>query len=308
MALELPGDRGKSRLHWFFAILLLAMLAVVLVYSYKTDLRLEDVLGNMAKKNELISQMRTDLLKSVEAEKNAVLADTDEESRKFAKEAFDAEAAVNQERALFGQFVDSGRSGEEMKLLGEFDKCWDEFQKIDKQLLDFAVRNTNLKAAALSFGKGKEAVSRFEQALANLIENESASPEGPQVAKRVYSALSGILSIYSLEAPHIIASSDRRMDEIESEMNSAAGRVKSDLAALEGLVKGEGKTQLGEAESAFADFLKINEEVLMLSRQNTNVKSMELSLGAKRKITAQCVESLDALQNAVRSKSFRATR
>ncbi len=308
MALELPGDRGKSRLPWVFGVLLLAMLAVVLIYSYRTDIRLEDVLGNMAKKNELISQMKTDLLKSVEAEKNAVLADTDEESSKFARESLDSESAVNRERTLLGQFIDSGRSAAEMKLLGEFDKCWDEFQKIDKELLDFAVRNTNLKAAALSFGKGKEAVSRFERALANLGEAESSAPEAQQVLKRAYSAVSGILNLYSLEAPHIIASSDKRMDEIESEMNSAADRVRSDLKAMEGLVQGEGKTQLSEAESAFADFIKINAEVLMLSRQNTNVKSMELSLGAKRKITAQCIESLDALQKAVGSRSFRATR
>lgn len=308
MALDLPGDKRKSRVPWFFGFLLLAMLAAVLVYSYRTDIRLEDVLGNMAKKNELISRMKTDLLRSVEAEKNAVLADTDEESRKFAKESLDAAAAVNQERTQLAQLVESGRSGDETRLFGEFDKCWDEFQKVDKELLDFAVRNTNLKAAALSFGKGKEAVDRFERALTNLIERESASPEGLQVLKAAYSALAGMLDIHSLEAPHIIASSDKRMDEIESEMNREADRVKSDLAVLDEIVKGEGRAPLSEAESALADLLKINSEVLMLSRQNTNVKSMELSIGVKRKITAQCLETLDALQNAVRSRSFRATR
>jgi len=95
-----PSDRRrKSITPWLFGLLLSAMLAAVLMYSYRTDIRLEDVLGNMAKKNEIISQMKTDLLRSVEAEKNAVLADTDEDSRVFAKQALDAAAAVDRERA-----------------------------------------------------------------------------------------------------------------------------------------------------------------------------------------------------------------
>jgi len=49
-------------------------------------------------------------------------------------------------------------------------------------------------------------------------------------------------------------------------------------------------------------------EVIGLSRQNTNVKSFELSLGRKRKITAQCDEILSNLQEALRSKEFKATR
>jgi hypothetical protein len=73
-------------------------------------------------------------------------------------------------------------------------------------------------------------------------------------------------------------------------------------------VKDDGRVRLREAKAAFDDFLKIHAEVIMLSRQNSNVKSMELSLGAKRKITAQCQDTLNALQNAVGSRSFRATR
>jgi len=116
------------------------------------------------------------------------------------------------------------------------------------------------------------------------------------------------LGIYALEGPHIIESRDERMDEIEAEMNKGADRVKTAFAELEGLMKEEGRAQLSEAGAAFDDFLRIHAEVLSLSRQNTNIRSMELSMGVKRKITAQCRETLGALQNAVGSKAFRATR
>jgi hypothetical protein len=48
--------------------------------------------------------------------------------------------------------------------------------------------------------------------------------------------------------------------------------------------------------------------VLELSRQNTNIKSFELSLNRKRKITAQCDDIVTSLQDAVQSRIFKATR
>jgi len=54
--------------------------------------------------------------------------------------------------------------------------------------------------------------------------------------------------------------------------------------------------------------MAVTAEVIRLSRENTNVKSFELSLGRKRKIAAQCDEILISLQEAVRSREFKATR
>jgi hypothetical protein len=54
--------------------------------------------------------------------------------------------------------------------------------------------------------------------------------------------------------------------------------------------------------------MEVNKEIVRLSRMNTNVKSLQLSLGRKRKIAAQCEEILNSLQNAIQSRSFKATR
>ena len=182
--------------------------------------------------------------------------------------------------------------------------------KIDRVLLDYAVRNTNLKAASLSFTSAKETVGRFEKALGDLIEAGSSTPEGVQIAKYAFQALSSCSEIYSLEAPHIIESRDERMDRIERQMSADANRVESALKKIED-AEGKGgasQSSLDKAKAAFADFMKINEEVIRLSRQNTNIKSVELSLGAKRKITGQCEDNLNALQDAVKARSFKATR
>jgi hypothetical protein len=308
MNINLPGRGKKSIIVWPLSLVLLVMLAWTLWRSHSIDL--EDVLGNMAKKNEIISQMKTDLFKSVEAEKNAVLADTDEESQIYAQQSVTASAAVDEERKKLRRFIEEGKITRELELLREFDRCWDEFLIIDRTLLDYAVQNTNLKAANLSFTSGKEAIKRFERTLSDLIAAESNTSKGLQIAQFSYEALSSGLEIYSLEGPHIIESRDERMDQIEAQMANAASQVKTALDRIGDVMETGDQSQalLSSAKAAFADFIKINEEVIKLSRQNTNIKSVELSLGAKRKITAQCEEDLNALQDIVKAMSFKATR
>jgi hypothetical protein len=313
----IEGDRmkslptGKSKLTvitWILFSLSVLVLTILFVQAYRKNLDWRTIFGDMLEKNEIISQMKTDLLKSVEAEKYSVLADTDEESKTFAQQSIAADGAVDANFRKLNQIIESDQIEDEKKLLQAFGKCWGEFLKIDQQLLDFAVQNTNLKAARLSFTKAKEALKRFELSLAEMMGEESSSPDGNRVANLAYAALSDAFDIYSLQAPHIIETSDKEMDKIESSMAQSDFKVKSALQTLEGIVSDKSSAQLKEAEAAFSNFEALNQEILSLSRRNTNIRSMELSLGVKRKVTAECLESLSALQQTVKSTTFKATR
>jgi len=46
----------------------------------------------------------------------------------------------------------------------------------------------------------------------------------------------------------------------------------------------------------------------VLSRRNSNVRSLALSLGQKRTLTARCEETLGALQDALAKRGFGGTR
>jgi hypothetical protein len=80
------------------------------------------------------------------------------------------------------------------------------------------------------------------------------------------------------------------------------------LLNLKALIPEEKRVPLQEAETAYDEFSKVTAEVVDLSRQNTNIKSFELSLGRKRVATAECDEILLALLKVVQSKEFKATR
>jgi hypothetical protein len=62
------------------------------------------------------------------------------------------------------------------------------------------------------------------------------------------------------------------------------------------------------AESPLNEFLDLNREILALSRRNSNVRSLSLTLGEKRRLTAQCEDTLRALNEALAKRGFVATR
>jgi hypothetical protein len=66
---------------------------------------------------------------------------------------------------------------------------------------------------------------------------------------------------------------------------------------------------LEAAWASYKDLQNINAEIVDLSRQNSNVRSYALSLGQKRKTTAQCQDVLAALQETVQqSIRYKATK
>jgi hypothetical protein len=244
----------------------------------------------------------------VEAEKSAVIADTDEASQAYANQALKAGESLERDFRDFNSLVQKDHTQGESKLLTEFQACWTEFKKTDQQLLDYAVKNTNIKAAKLSFDQGSQTMKRFEEALNELGGGKSANREEAQVVRPVAEALAAGYKIHYLHAPHIAAANDDQMDEIEGEIKKNQEKIKRSLDQLKTLVPTKKQGALQKAKKADEELEQVTNKVIELSRQNTNIKSFELSLGRKRKITAQCDEILLGLQETVRGRSFKATR
>jgi hypothetical protein len=256
----------------------------------------------MARKLALLSTIRINMIKSVESEKSAVLADTDSASIAFAQQSGREAGAAEEGLHELGRLVESYPSELEIRLLREFKGCWSEFREIDRAVLENAVQNSNLKAAQLSFGRAREAVARFEEALSRLGAGDGSAD------RLAAAALTAALKIHVLHAPHIAASSDAEMDALETSIRENDATVRRSLEGLKPLTPPDRQPILREAEAAYAEFAELTGKVLALSRQNTNIKSLELSLNRKRSITAQCDETLTSLQEAVHSRTFKATR
>lgn len=289
-------------------LFLLAMLILTLYRSCGRKLELESMCGSLPEKNDVLLRMQTGILKAAEAEKDAIIADTDEESQAFALQSREAVAAVDESRARLGTLSQSANLPEEQRLVLEFDACWGEFKELNHTLLDYAVQNTNLKATRLSTTAGRDALRRFQTNLAVLIELSARGRSGQTIAQAAFNALSAAFEIYFLEAPHIIASSDEKMDEIESAMSGGHLLVNNSLLKIRELLGSTDPAPLEAAMTAFTDFLAVNEEVVRLSRRNTNIKSMELSRDPRRKNTARCEDVLNSLVALARPKDLKTVR
>jgi hypothetical protein len=303
-----PGSRGLPILIGTLAVSLAVLLGFVGLGRMVPNRLLENVYRDTVRKDQLVSSMRVNLLASAEAEKSAVMADTDQASQAFSEKAMQAEAEVEDARRQLGALVEAGKRPREVDLFREFSDDWGKYRQIDKELLPLAVQNTNLKAFGLSFGVAGQAVHQVETALSSLMDSSAASSDAARVQRLCCLALTATLKIYVLEAPHIAEQTDEKMSEMETAMKTLNEQATDSLDGLGELADVADKAAFAEAKAAYARFWSINSEVISLSRQNSNVRSLVMSLGQKRKVTAQCEDLLRGLQEAIRSTPFKATR
>lgn len=260
-------------------------------------------LENSAEKRRLIATLQANLMSSAAAEKSAVLADTDDTSKTFAEEAKRATAAVEDNRRVLGGLIESGGIPDQLERLAAFNECWVRYQEADREILELAGENTNLKALQLSVGPATEALERIQSALEQFLGNSGAV----DVVRSAYRATNAALRIHSLESRHIAEASDAGMDAIEAQMKAFDAQAAEAFGALTAAADASILPNIDTARNAYAEFQKINSEVLSLSRRNSNLRSLTLSLGQKRKVTAECQDRLNGLQESL-AQELSATR
>jgi hypothetical protein len=290
-------------------VFLLSAIALYVLRFSGQDSWYETFFGNTTKVAEIVSRMRINLLKSTDLEKGTVMAVTDEESQALAEQSRKSADAVERDYHELKGMIDKVKINKEVELLKEFRDTWDNLRVIDRELLSLAVENTNLKAAHLSATAAAQAIKDFERLLSEAMDIPASDADRVQIAKSAYQAVTAAFMIYSLETPHINEARDEKMDEMEALMAMYEKKVRTALRNLSRLTGRRGKSIINDALTAFSKFLEVHKEVVRLSRMNTNIKSLQLSLGRKRKAAAQCEEILNSLRDTVQTgRSFKATR
>lgn len=284
----------------------LIVFAMVMKYSNK-PISINNYYENSLEKNKTLAQMRIHLLQAEDMQKNAVMAHTDLESLESANQSRTAAALVEEQRKKLTALVEAIPMDDERTLMDEFSRCWKDFGALDQVILQLAVENTNLKAASLSREKGAEAMLRFEQAMRDF-PTPSLAQGGQQVTDLPNLALIAALKLYNLHAVHIAEESDEVMDRLEQQMQGEEREVTQCLDALEKSAGVAGRELILPARTAFADFTTVTNQVVALSRKNSNIKSLQLSLGRKRSVAAQCDEILAKLQERQQSRKLKATK
>ena len=292
---------GINEVRWMAvgAALVLGVLLVVL--HFQKGENPAEQLELKARRLELVNQIRLSLASAAEAEKSAVMAITDADSQIFAEQARAATAAAEQGRRELERLLATSGTPAERNLLSQFTQEFTEFQRVDKELLDLAVRNTNLKASSLAFGPASAAINELDAALARLPTNDL------KVVRLVDNARIAALRVLALLPPHIAEESDQKMDEMETQMAQEDRTVRRSLDELAALPHLAGNDDVKAAAVSYARFDETRAQILKLSRENTNVRSLTISLSQKRKVMSLCQDTLAALQQAIQNEPIPAT-
>jgi hypothetical protein len=256
---------------------------------------------------KLAAELQFQFTRAADATNLAVMADTDEASTEFAGHATERSQAVEKNSAALRPLLVGLTYSDEIRLLDEFDQRFAEYRKLDRTILELSVENTNLKAQRLSFGPSQESVDAFQSSLEAMVDGARAE-DSWQIRALAWKALAAVRDIQMLQARHIAEAADDAMTRQEGKMKAAQDIARNTLTALAPLLSPEGGSQMGAAQASLDGFLALNREILALSRRNSNVRSLSLTLGEKRRLTAQCEDKLRALNEALARRGFVATR
>jgi hypothetical protein len=283
---------------WMIAGAVIMILLFLVVFHFYQKQNPAQQLVFKTNRSDLVGRMQLDLASASEAEKSAVLAITDRDSQIFADQARAATAKIEQARRELGDLLKASGTQGEKDLFNQFSDFFTELQRIDSELLNLAVKNTNIKAYSLAFGPATSALNETNAALSHLITSSAGSPEEKEVMTLAYGAEISGLRIQALIQRHIAEESDQKMDALEARMSREDEQIRKNLDALSALIKNQ-NAYLAKAIASYASFNKIETRILALSHENTNVKSRSISLNQKRKVMLLCQDALSKLQQAI---------
>lgn len=295
----MTNKSSTLNLSWLLGGAVLLALLLAFVLHYREDANPAKQLSDKASRVDAVARMQLALASESEAEKSAVLAITDKDSQTFADQARAATAEVERDRQDLGVLLTPSGTERERALLAQFTDAFGHLKGLDEEVLGLAVKNTNLKAYGLLFGAAATTLAEMDASLARVIAKHADPAGAKRVLPMAFGARLGVLRIQALLAPHIAEESDAKMDQMEVSMSKEAADVRKDLDGLAALAEPEADADVTTAASQFGQYEKLKTQILALSRENTNVRSLALSLNQKRKAMALCLDALNALKVAI---------
>jgi hypothetical protein len=283
-------------------------LALIVILLTAAACHWNTALERVLEARRLAGDLQVQFLKASDAGNRAVMADTDETSVAFAREAQQATEAAQKDADTLALLLPGLGFAREASFLDDFRTKFAEYRALDRSILDLAVENTNLKAQRLSFTSAQQAADALRDSLDTIGRWESSRPTIWQIKALAGTALASAREVQVLEGPHIAEADDAAMTRLEKRMEAAEATARKALEALAGLVQPASRPQLAAADTALGRLIEVNAEIVRLSRRNSNVRSLALSLNQKRTITAACEAALHALQDALAKRGFTATR
>jgi methyl-accepting chemotaxis protein len=295
------------------AVLLATMLGIAgagLVNLRRVNERSQHLAAVTTRDRELCGDMRAQLLSVVRAQKNAVLAGSDEAARSFADLALKTSAEV--ERLRQELVARRGIEPAKRQPLDKITHSWEEYQKIQKTLLDLAVQNTNIKALKLCFGSGLDQLNTYATALdaiVRMIEKRITEPkiEPGAAAKLLRAAV--LIETIKIEAFRFHLALAAMVNASAAELVQLEAQVEAEQKVRDGLVSELTKAiderdqpLLERALSVRVDYQKVVADIRRLSKIDSNRRAADMSINQAFASVDDCDKQLTTLLGQLREE------
>jgi signal transduction histidine kinase/CheY-like chemotaxis protein/HPt (histidine-containing phosphotransfer) domain-containing protein/HAMP domain-containing protein len=283
----------KTKIGVAFGLILLAF-AVVIVYILlnlaQTNDRINLIVEGDAKKIKLAARINQNLLEIARAEKNIVLARDQREMDDYAAFTERTLEEMLERREQLHALTDfKGRL-----LLDNFTQVWNKYLLVNDSVRSLTRVNANVKAKNLSQNEARSLFDQARNSITSLLERQSYEAANftdvqsllniVQYNRKFSRIHDYLVAIQRAEKNMILANTRQEINGYILDTDSAIKSLDSILKEMIGVVSERGKNDLYRFEESYRQYVRLNQQIQSLSRQNSNVRAFELSSGEGRKL------------------------
>ncbi|MFT7287436.1 MAG: signal transduction histidine kinase/CheY-like chemotaxis protein [Halieaceae bacterium] len=283
----------KTKIGLTFSLILVAFALVtgyILVNFNKTNNRINVIVEVDAAKIKLAARINQNLLEIARAEKNIVLSKDQREMDTYSAFTERTLDEMRDRRQRLRDLTDI----EGQSLLDSFSTVWSEYLLVNEKIRELTKINSNVEAKTLSQNEAREVFDQASDSIVTLL-NRSLGAPGPLTdlqdrsltARRIEQAalIHRYLSeIQRAEKNLILASTRQEMDLYEASSVGLQTKIDQSLKQLNEIVSDESRNDLFRFIDRYDRYMRLNQQVQKLSRENSNVRAFDLSTGDGRRL------------------------
>ncbi len=250
---------------------------------------LNELVDGDAKKVVLSQKIQINLIEMQRAEKNMILASTQEEMSAFEKNFNKAKDALLKTTAELREIV----RPENRAAMDGFKKYVDAYMEVNKQIVTFTMANTNVKAREKLNGDARKQFLLIEKYIGEMKDGllkeletklDASSKKTLQAFHLAAQIESDMIRVVRDASRVILADDEAEMKEWANNSNKFLKEVKEGLQELRKVIPSELFGLLNKTEDSVDAFKDIQNTVLTLGLQNSNQKAFALSAGKAREL------------------------
>ncbi len=287
----------------FSLVLALMLIAAVIAVSNLSGMNnlLNGIVEKSAQKVNLAGDINQNLLEISRAEKNLILADTQERMQQYGAFIESTLKQMKDRQENLKNLSDEQGKG----LLDQFGTVWDDFMGVHKQVKELAFLNSNVKAKALSQGSAREAYDQAAAAIANIVQKNKAAIDSnlnaaalKDLAHKINLAAEvdrNLLEIQRAEKNMILATSEENMAEYAKAIENVQRNLTESLDALDKIALDSEKVDLRGFRTQYNTFLDLDKKVQELTLQNGNARAFALASSKGRELADKAQDMIEAI-------------